>query len=98
MIRSVLYIPPDVDRWPTLSQLSEFAEDHGWPPGAYTHDWRELAELLGCPNEYDIGVIPSRATLPPDRLPRIVALDQRVPIIGGHRSRWTKRRGGSVSE
>lgn len=73
--RAVLYIPDGMELWRWLPELMREADGRGWATGAYTRDWAELARLLGT-GEYEYGLVPSMAALPPDRLPRVVAADE----------------------
>lgn len=91
-IRSVLYIPEYDDLWQTLSRLGAYADDRGWPAEAYTRSWTDLMWLL-VNGPYQIGIVPSMTALAPDRLPRIVAVDEdRRPIMPRmDRPRWLPR-------
>lgn len=90
-ITSILYIPEGADLWQALSRLGEHADARGWPASSYTRCWPELVQLLGA-GTYQVGLVPSMASLPPDRLPRIVAADEDKQWLTPGRPRWLPRR------
>lgn len=73
MLRATLYVPAGTDLWRWLPQMTDWATSRGLTVGSTVRHWRELAALLGG-GEADIGVIPSWEHLRPDRLPRLMAM------------------------
>jgi hypothetical protein len=96
--RAALYIPAGLalQRW--SRRLTAVADAHAWQAATLVRHWEDLAELI-CGRLVDVGIIPSRAHLPPDRIPRLVAADedqQGQLVIPGQRRpqiRWHPSRG-----
>lgn len=84
MIRSVLYVPQGVELWRWLAALTACGQGQGWHVGGYTRDWHELVNLLAS-GHYQVGLHASEAHLPPDRVPRLAAMDELVPPGSGLR-------------
>jgi hypothetical protein len=97
LLRAALFVPRGIpaQRWtPTLAAV---AEAEGWQPSTLVRRWDDLFELM-CSRLVEVGIVPSMAHLPPDRLPRIVAADQyhSGELIPGQRRpaiRWHPSRG-----
>lgn len=79
MDRCVLYIPAGVELWRWLTVLTSAGQDQGWHVDGYTRHWPELVDLLAT-GHYQVGLHASRSHLPPDRTPRLEAMDE-LPLL-----------------
>jgi hypothetical protein len=74
-LRSVIYVPSglELDRW--LAVCAEAVDAHGWDLSAVVRCWEDVTQLIRG-GLLDLVVTGSREHLPPDRLPRVVAVDE----------------------
>jgi hypothetical protein len=86
-MRVVLYVPAGLEPLATIAALVEQCDRRGWCAVSYTRSWRELVRLL-ADGHRDLGVVATRAHLPPARLPRLVVLDEEPP--DPQRPRWRR--------
>lgn len=72
---TLLYIPEGLELWRWFPQMAGWCAARHLEVSGCVRQWQELSELLGN-REYDIGVIPSWEHLRPDRVPRLVAMEE----------------------
>lgn len=84
--RTTLYIPTGLELHRWMQPMTEWAAMRHLEVLGVVRDWTELSALLGA-GEYDIGVIPSWDHLRPDRLPRLVAMEDHPPPAPTQRQR-----------
>lgn len=98
LLKAALMVPHDIASWrKVLSDLNAFAERQNWIPGAWTRTWSELVaatnrcQWCGIGGDADVGIVPSRSVLDPNRIPRLVIMDEEwppPPEPGRQRPHW----------
>lgn len=91
--RYLIYIPDGDESAKALADCLEYAERHhpDWESaGIIVGRWTAVVSMLAC-GKADVVLIAKRSHLPPDRLPRVIAVEEE---LSGPAPRDSRRPGG----
>lgn len=78
-MHAAIYIPTgaDLNRW--LTACTELAQARGWHADTLVRRWDDLVSLA-LSGRAPVAIVGTRGHLPPDRVPRIEAVDEQPPL------------------